>query len=244
MANTPVARLRDPFYVVREKVQLSHATISADHDRWRDLLDSARDDDFAALTKTLKVALTALRVDLADLQRTNTIVEKNRSRFKDIDDDELASRTRFCTEMDSTLRAIEDDLNSPKVTKRADKTREQLLAGPKKPQKDREAGPSSVVQAREQQLQGEMLEQDQIAIDMSQAVDRLKDVALEVNRELKVQAEALTGLDAALEHAKHNMDVVMAKLNTLLGSSDKGKLCCIASLVFMCVLLLVLIVYT
>jgi len=243
--NTPVARLRDPFYVVREKVQLAHATITSEYDRWRDLLDGgAADDDFTALSKSLKVSLTALRIDLADLQRTNTIVEKNRSRFKDIDDEELASRSKFCSEMEAGLKAIEDHLNSPKVSKRVEKTRDALMSGGKKGKKEAEGPASSVVQAREMQMQEEMAQQDEIAIAMGDVVNRLKDVAQEANRELTAQNESIKGLDSALDHAKHNMDVVMAKLNTLLGSSDKGKLCCIAFLVFLCALLLILIVYT
>jgi len=243
-SNTPVARLRDPFYVVKEKVLLAHATISADYDRWRDLLDGGAGDseDFAALSKSLKVALTALRIDLADLQRTNTIVEKNRSRFKDIEDEELASRAKFCSEMDAGLKAIEDHLNNPKATKRVEKTRDQLMSGGKR-KKDTDVV-SSVVQARELQMEDEMKQQDEIAIQMGEAVNRLKDVALEANTALKEQHESIKVLDSVMDHAKHNMDVVMAKLNTLLGSSDKGKLCCIAFLVFTCFFLLILIVYT
>lgn len=244
-SNTPVARLRDPFYVVREKVQLAHSSILADYERWRDLLESGavESDNFASLGKSLKVALPALRIDLADLQRTNAIVEKNRARFKDIDDEELASRSKFCSETDANLKAIEDHLNSPKVTKKIEKARDQqLMEGGKRVQ--RESAGSPMTRNREEQWQEQINQQDEIAIAMGEAVNRLKEVALEANRELVEQHEAIKGLDSALDHAKHNMDVVMAKLDALLGSSHKGKFCCIAFLVFLCVLLLILIVYT
>ena len=150
--NTPVARLRDPFYVVREKVQLAHSSIEADFERWRDLLESGAVDTekFSALGKSLKVALPALRIDLADLQRTNDIVEKNRARFKDIDDEELASRSKFCSEMDTNLKAIEDHLNSPKVTRKMEKARDQQLYGGGKFTKAAE--PSRAVKMGDEQL--------------------------------------------------------------------------------------------
>lgn len=242
-SSTPVARLRDPFYVVKEKIQNAHGNISKEYDRWGDLLDSSRDnDDFTALTKSIRDALVGLRVDLVDLQRTNAIVEKNRSKFSSIDDVELASRIKFCTDTDTSIRTIEDHLNNPKVAKKTNKSRDQLLTGSKRPGQD--SSSSSAVQQREQQLQMAREEEDAIAEDMSEAVSRLQNIAQEANRELIDQNIQIKALDGAVDHTKHNMDVVMAKLDTLLGSSDKGKLCCIASLVFLCVLLLILIVYT
>jgi len=244
-SNTPAARLRDPFYVVREKVQLTHATITSDYARWRDLLDGGgSSEEVISLAESLKAALKTIRIDLADLQRTNTIVEKSRPKFKDIDDEELASRVKFCRDLDTGLDTMEDNLNNPTPLKRPEKTRKQLMDGGKRPPREPEATPSPVVQARQEQALVERQQQDVLVMEMADAVGRLKDIAVEANQALVEQGEGLKKLDGALDHAKHNMDVVLAKLNTLLGSSDRGKLCCIAFLVFLCALLLILIVYT
>jgi len=203
------------------------------------LLDSGgHGEEFSALGKSLKAELKTTRARVVDLQRTIKIVEQNRAGFKDIDDAELASRVTFCRDMDAGLKTIEDHVSNPPMAKRAPKVRDQLLAESKREEI------SPVVKDRQMQLQAEHAKQDEVASEMALAVGRLKDIAVIANEELKDQNESLKDLDSAMDHTKHNMDVVMAKLNTLLGSSNNGKLCCIGFLVFLCVLLFLLIVYT
>ena len=90
--------------------------LTIEFDRWKDLLDStntSNNPEFAKCSGNVKVpqlpevqsrwrsrflvqaTLKKLKVDLNDLSQTIAIVEKNRSRFKDIDDQGLSDQCLF-----------------------------------------------------------------------------------------------------------------------------------------------------
>jgi len=85
--------------------------------------------------------------------------------------------------------------------------------------------------------------QDLVLEDMSAALSRLSNLGQDINTELKVHDEMLKEVDDDMSQAQDNMTMVLKKLDKLLKSSDKGRLCCIAILFFVALMLFVLVVY-
>lgn len=242
-------RKRDPFYVVRDKVQLLVATLRKDFEKWKDVLENtntAENADFLTLSQSIKDGLSTVKVDLLDLQQTVTIVESKRSRFKDIDDEELESRQRFCNEIAALLQGVGDELGSPRVAKKVEKDQRAKnntrKAGARLDRVNRSEGQGYVEGQRQQQQQMEQ-KQDVVLDDMSAALGRLGDVSSTINTELATQADMLDDFHSEMDEAEANMSVVMKKMTKLLGTSDKGRLCCIFGLFGLAVFLLMLIIY-
>eukprot|EP00462_Mataza_sp_D1_P000329 CAMPEP_0175095756 /NCGR_PEP_ID=MMETSP0086_2-20121207/4345_1 /TAXON_ID=136419 /ORGANISM="Unknown Unknown, Strain D1" /LENGTH=234 /DNA_ID=CAMNT_0016369065 /DNA_START=114 /DNA_END=818 /DNA_ORIENTATION=+ len=230
---------QDPFYVVKGKVEKLVIVLKQDYGRWRDLLDNSDDGggQFEELSKKLRMHLQTITVDLNDLQQTVGIVEKYRARFQDIDDDELGRRRKFINSMKMDMKEIEDALESPAASKMKQKSnREQLFNKPA----SKAGGYSSVPQS------SQMMEvrQDEVLDDMSAVLGRLGEGAAAINLELGDQASALQEMDDEMDIAAGSMATVQKKMEKLLGTSDKGRLCCIFWLFGLCVLLFFLIIYT
>jgi hypothetical protein len=79
---------------------------------------------------------------------------------------------------------------------------------------------------------------------MTAALSRLGDVSSTINVELTSQGQMLDEFHDEMDDAEANMGVVMGKMAKLLGTKDRGKLCCIIVLFVFAVFLLWLIVYT
>jgi len=237
---------RDPFYVVRDEVELGYVKLTADFQRWQqDLVQTpfSSPDDTSSVERSLQSAITFLQTKVNDLKKANGIVEINRSKFGGIDNDELATRVNFCNETEAHLKKMEEALRAPRqpAKKPEKKTREELFES-----KTAVAAGNKhhMLESRERQVQEEIKEQDKILGSMGDVIEQLKNVAETANEALKDQNRNIKVLGGNVDSARENMDVVLAKVDTLLGSSDKGKLLCIVFLVFICALLLILIVYT
>jgi len=249
--NSTVAR--DPFYIVKEKVHDLITKLSFDFDRWRDLLETTNtstDKEFAAVGQSLRVAIKKLNYDLNDLAKTISIVTENRLRFKDISDQELDSRKKFVNDMKAIVDGCEETLNSDRTKRKLDSDqRESLLAETKVQQRvglnreiERE-GDEFVENKHQEQLLLQK-KQDVVLDDMSAALARLGDISDTINVELKVGNKMLGELDVQLGETEDKMNIVMLKLDKLLGNSDRGRLGCIIFLILVAVALILALVYT
>jgi hypothetical protein len=255
--------IRDPFYSVKDKVNGLISQLRSDVEAWEKLSSSS--PDYATITQSIKHQVKAINIDVNDLSQTILIVEQNRSRFPGIDDRELDSRKNFVTEMNGLLAAYKQQLH--KAKQRMDKekqpadgsnnTRRQLLnkdvsssGGAKgKSRFDSAIANESnrerddyVDNMRQSQLTVEQ-KQDEVLGGMSEALGRLMNLSEDINVELKTHEQMLNELDDNMGEAQDRMQVVLKKLDKLLKSSDKGRLCCIVILFFLAILLFFLIIY-
>jgi len=244
---------RDPFYVVKEKVQELTTTLSTDFDRWKELLETtntASHKDFAPLTQSVKVTLKKLNIDLNDLAQTIEIVSANRQRFKDIDDKELDSRKRFVNDTKSTVQEYEDTLGSVRTKSKLERdSREQLYAKENSQRKsakerEREREGNDFVDAKAQSQQQVERQQDEVLDDMTHALDRLGAMAGTIKTTLGEQNEMLKEFDNEMDRTQGAMGKVMRKIDKLLGQSDSGRLCCIFFLFVIVCVLIIAIIYT
>jgi len=251
--SAPSGAPRDPFYVVKEKVQDLMASLLVDFDRWRELLETtntATHGDFAPLTQAVKVAVKKLTIDLNDLSQTIRIVSENRLRFKDIDDKELETRRKFVNDMKARVEEYENTLNSTRTKGKLERdARDAVFARDDQAKKsakerEREAVGNDFV-SNHAQAQGQIhAQQDVVLDDMHGAIQRLGDISGNIKVELDVQNEMLKEFDDEMGEAQSNMTKVLKKVDKLLGKSDTGRLCCILILFVIVIVLIIAIVYT
>jgi len=245
---------RDPFYVVKEKVQGLITKVSIDFDKWKEIFENsntARNADFADLGKSMRLAMKTINVDLNDLAQTIKIVEDNKGRFKDIDDNELNSRRKFVNDMKAKMQSIDETLNSPRTRKKIEKDeRENLMSSSNGRrmttglERERKQDASDYIDERRNQSQALVNKQDEVLDDMSGALSRLSDVAGTINTELESQNKILGQMDNEMDESLSSMSMVMGKLKRVLFKSDKGRLCCIIFLIIVALVEVLLIIYS
>ena len=232
------------------KVEVLQQTLRSDFSIFEKLRPSS--PDFASTAKSLKQQILAINVDVADLSQTIAIVENNRDKFPTISDEELDSRRTFVTQTKQELQALIDVLKKAK-DKQANANRQQLMENQSSSRNSSKFSEAAEKQNRnqhdeyinnERQAHTQMVaQQDEVLGDMSVALSRLQVMSQDINTELVEQGEMINDLDGDLDSAQLNMNVVMKKLDKLLKTSDKGRICCIFILVGIAILLFFLIIY-
>lgn len=239
---------RDPFYVVKEKVQDLIGTLTVEFDRWKEALETtntATNRDFPTLTQSIKVAVKKLNIDLNDLAQTITIVSSNRARFRDIDDKELDSRKKFVNDMKALVSDVEETLASVRTKAKLERDNRENLFAQENAQKrsarqrEQEAAGNEFLENKQQQQVAVVHQQDAVLDDMSAALERLGAMSSTINTELQVHNEMLTAMDEEMDATQNTMTKVLRKIDKLLGQSDTGRMLCILFL-FICVIVLIL----
>ena len=238
---------RDPFYAVKDKVQNSLTKVRADFSRFDSL--STRSADYATLLGQLRQQVNAIETDVKDLAQTIVIVEQNRVRFTSITDEELSSRKQFVDTTKSTLATYSSTLRSAQNKLNSDNRKDLMPAAG--PSRFSSAAATSgtreqddYVSSAAQQQQQLIRQQDVVLEDMDAALARLGNISNDINAELVEQGAMLDELDSGMDEAQGNMNIVLKKMDKLLKTSDRGRICCIIGLFFLAVLLLILIFYT
>jgi hypothetical protein len=201
-------------------------------------------------------------VDLQDLKNVISVVERKRQSFLDISDEEMSNRRNFVNEKSQFLREIESQMTSERSKKKIQSDanaakNKQNGSGRKDSTGSTEGKKKNLFEsmgaeaAAAETLAGKKLretqiieEQDEVLRDMSAAVDRLGSVAGEININLKQKEKAMEEMDMEMDIATNMFDTVLGKLDTLLASSNNGRICCIIGLAGVAFLLLFLIIYT
>ena len=121
----------DPFYVFKEEVQLRLNSTEKLFERWSGLLladVSLHRQEIEWTQEEIVSSLKTTENDLAAVDDTIAVVEKNPSRFK-LDRDEVAARKQFVSESRQRLRAIQASLKDPKVQRKMDSAKRDILMG-------------------------------------------------------------------------------------------------------------------
>jgi len=242
---------RDPFYVVKERVQELDQKLKQETSRWQTLYqgNTAR-PEFEQTTKSIRQLIKQINAYLFDLQRTIDIVDKNRSRFASISDQELESRRDFVAKVKTATTQIEKTIDSEATKQKilADQ-RASLMEEHKRSSSqsglDREFSREATgyVEGKMQRQQQLESKQDEILDDMGSILDRLQVVSTEMNTELKEQDVVINDIHDEVDTAQRSMGVALNKIEKLLNSSDKGRWCCIGFLILSALILFIAIIY-
>jgi hypothetical protein len=181
------------------------------------------------------------------LSQTVKIVEGNRARFSNIDDEELDSRREFAAETQALLTGYEKTLNSPETKEKrsSDKSKVEALRKMAAEAEERDAFAESPrdtdpMARRKQKQQYYEEKQDLVLDDMSTALSRLGLAADHMKEELADHKRLISEMDEQVNIGKDRMGDAMDKLNKLLGTSGSGKLCTIFIMILMVIILLAL----
>eukprot|EP00474_Spongospora_subterranea_P004391 CRZ04849.1 hypothetical protein [Spongospora subterranea] len=228
----------DPFYAVKEEVQKDAQLLSADREQWANIMarsDAPSDAEIGRATRAVKSRIKRIEQQVKDLSRTIDQVEKQRSKFPTIDDQELFTRKKFVADVKVIARECRDALSksaSIKSTKSAKKYSSN---------DDLEAAPAAKHVQQAQQMMEK--EQDVHLDDMLSSLQRLGVMGTQVHDELEDQRLLLNEVDQDMDDAGDRMEVVMKKLDKLIGNSNRGKLYIMFFLTLLLVILLFLIIY-
>lgn len=228
--------------------------------------------EYMTLTSTLQSNCSFVGKDLTDLMQTVAIVRENKQSFPDIDDRELDSRIAFVNDMKALVSDVEEVMNSDRTRRKVASDAREHAARQKqsvalndsgssgKGKGKAKAGGSAAAAAaaadRKRQRGGDFVEgkhqeqqllqrqQDDVLDDMHSALSRLGDITGTINTELHVHNDLLQEFDDELDDTASHMSMVQQKLEKLLGTSDKGRLCCLFLLVLIALVLFFLLVET
>jgi hypothetical protein len=236
---------RDPFFTVKEKVQAQTSQLNEDMVVWRDLLENHNTytkDDFAPLTGKIRAMIKSIDLGIQDLAKTIQIVEGNRSRFKNIDDIELASRNKFVNEIRLMLEQIREELDGERTKRKMDADARAAMSEASRRKAGERQG-AALLHQEAQSHQRHQEQQDEVLDDMSAALSRLSDVSENIGSELNTHHGLLGEMDDGLTQAQDNMGVVLRKMDKLIKRSDKGLWLCMLFLSITAFVLLILIIY-
>lgn len=241
----------DPFYVVKDELSSKIENATSKLKLFQTLLDStdtATSPEFKDCRKSLARELKSCDKQLKDLAQTVDLVQKDRLQFAHIDDYELEQRKTY-------VKTVRHKLDEMKGTYGSDKVKAKMLADERKAIASRPAsslGATSGAQMEntnyihDQQAQARMIinQQDEDLEELGQAVDRVGDMATNINQELKTQNKMLKELDDDIEAAAEKMNFVMGKLAKLLKTKDTCQIMTVIILTLVLVLLIFLLIYT
>lgn len=241
----------DPFYVVKDELTAKIDAINSKTTKFLELLDTcntAKSSEFKDARRSLGKDLKSAEKQLRDLTFTVDMVQKDRAQFAHIDDYELEQR-------DAYIKKIRKNLNEMKSTYQGERVKRKMIADERK---EIESKPMSNLGAtnsdeaenthfiHDQQAQGQMIirQQDEELEELGYAVDRVNDMAVGINDELKTQNRMLTDLEADIDEAAEKMNFVMGKMAKLLKTKDTCQIWTVIILCFVLVLLVFLVIYT
>jgi truncated hemoglobin YjbI len=220
--------------------------LRGDFDRWRQQLEGGNSatNEFAELTADVKKCVKEIRVNLNLLSETIEIVNRDRARFSAIDDAELESRERFVRDAKSFVQGVQETLQSDRTKRKqaSDKARvKETLSGM---EREQQRSADEFLDSRRQQHLMVEREQDAVLEGMSETLARLGEIAKDIDTEVKEQNETIEDVTSEVDTANDRFGRVQKKIENLLGTSDRWKLCCIFWLFILMIILFALVIYT
>jgi len=254
-----MAQPRDPFYAVKDKVQQSLTDLRASIGRAEEVLkQGGQANEVEPVLQQARSDISLIHIDVKDLSQTITIVEENRSRFPSIDNRELDSRRGFVTDAKTSLSQYDEQIKriATRAQSQAAKKKALLQGGGGLLQQGdgssrfQSSANDEAVRANDDYVassrqSAQLMEhqQDIVLDDMSHALERLQGISDTINTQLVENEHQLGELGEDLDQAKLSMDNALKKMNKLLKSSDKGRLCCIVLLFVLAIALFFGVVY-
>ena len=178
------------------------------------------------------------------------LVEKQRHKFPNINDNELEERIAFVTKSSSQISQVKQALNSEVVKNKIaadERARAVRRAGcdiNTNGQSEEQKENSSFLVDNATQAQLMMRQQDETLGDLDEAVIRVGSMAENIHLEIESQNKLLDHLDDDLQDAEEKLGLLMGKLGKLLKTQNKCQLGTILTLVVVVVVLFFFVLYS
>eukprot|EP00968_Pinguiococcus_pyrenoidosus_P022932 scaffold3474_cov246-Pinguiococcus_pyrenoidosus.AAC.7 len=198
----------------------------------------------AQVKKELRHALRQLN----DLEMTVRSVERDRTNFAHIDDEELQARKLFLAGLRARISTVETDVDSGEIKARLDRDEQEALklyrpSGSLGAVNQGEMANTEYIHDQQAHTQLQMRQQDETLVELGESVDRVGLMAGQINEELVDQNKMLDDFETDLDRAAEHMNFMMAKLAKLLKTKDHCQLWVVIILAIIIVVLLFLIIY-
>lgn len=197
--------------------------------------------------KQLKRHIKNAEATLHDVQTTVRMVDKNRTKFENIDNEELSNRKKFIDICKHRINQAKDGMNSQGIKTKMLKdqralTKRRLGLANTQSVEDNEEDNFIANGHASAQL---MIEQQEETLDeLDGAVVRVSHMAENIHEELGHQNKMLDELQDDLENAEEQLGLVMGKLSKMLKTKNKCHLGTIVILSVIVVVLFFLVIYT
>eukprot|EP00949_MAST-11_sp_MAST-11-sp1_P004345 g4345.t1 len=248
----------DPYVFYEGKTKRNLEEVEGWHAKWKDALEgtnTATDKGFRKTSKKLSDSCDAVRRLLGDMDKMISVLSKQRSKFPHVDDAELDRRKSFVASSRGKLRAIMEDMQSPRTRRKLDDDKRKALelrdnVGssaetqlPSSRGRERESASNLLERGRRDQRLL-MEEQDQILDSMEVTIQNVGGMATAMGSELDEQKIALNSLDEDLDRALQRMNKVEKTMGKLLKTSNRCTMYLVLFLSVIVVILFLLVIYT
>ncbi|TFJ88196.1 hypothetical protein NSK_000548 [Nannochloropsis salina CCMP1776] len=242
---------QDPFFAAREELRSRVDYIQTQHENFLRLLqttNTAPDLSCRDLRDSLCRDIEAAENQCRELEKVVAVVEKNRQRFRHIDNHEIGQRRAFVTKMKQSLVKIWNNLESDYVKNKMSGDRRdpsRSFDGGAEGHRTGRSGKRANDFIEEQRSRQHLMlcEQDEGLEELGTAVDRVGRMADAMNQELNAQNRMLGDLEVEVENTNEQMSFVMGKLSKLLKTKDKYQLWLIIVLTVVLIVLILLTIY-
>lgn len=248
----------DPFHIFRGDLVKKLLLVEGQLERYLEVIqttDTATNThEIKETKKQLKRHLKAAESTLSDLETTIRVVERNRSKFPHISDEEVANRRSFVTDSKSRIQHSKDEMQSDKVKdkllkdEQAKTARRKALSNnnnqSKIPQHDNDLRMQEEGDTSRSETMLMMQQQDDTLDGLSSAVTRVSHMAGTIHEEIETQNKMLTELEDDLADAEEQLGVVMGKLGKLLKTKSRCQIGLILILSLIVLVLFFLVLYT
>jgi len=100
---------QDPFYAVKEEVQIQLDRLRSKGDQFNEMyrnVDTSSSMEFKDLKKGLSKDVRKVEKELNGLKGAVEMIEKNRTKFAHVKDQELASRKQFVMDSQASINSV------------------------------------------------------------------------------------------------------------------------------------------
>jgi len=226
----------------KAEIDTAIADLKRNFNQWVELLDKTNTREtgnFGRLTNKIKGQLSEIKIQLNDVSRYMQEVYANRNHYPDIDDYEIESRRKFLSDCRQYLQRCRQVMKSPQTREKLERDKravEERLLGNDDPEMESK---SSLVGHYHQQQEMEIKVQDEILDEMTEGLKRLGMIGDTIKVELEEQDQMLHNVDTQMDEAKNRLDVLMVKIDKILGHSNKKRI----GVIILLLLVLLLLVY-
>jgi SYP6 family syntaxin len=263
----------DPYYAFRDELSMITRKTLSRFEQWKAALDEglAYTDNFQNDHAFLIKTISSLKDNVRQLTRILHRVERDRASFPEITNEELADRKKFLSHVERYCKLMSDAISSPDNGKLIERQvqdekkrqsdtakRAALLKRDNMIQKERNGHGSmnDVEDPLQQQnhhhranshLEHQSLllkEQDEVLDDISSSLGTLTNVGGEIETEVKLHNDMLTGMQYEADSVMGRYEGVMKRLDNYLELSSRGQTCGVLFLVGVLIVLILLVSLT
>lgn len=241
----------DPYYSVRDHVQSQVDRIKLKYQKFQNLLetDTSSNSEFKDTRKGLSKDLKSVEKEIKGLRDALDTVDKNRAKFSNLKDSDVAARRQFVNEMQNIVSEIKAGMDSPAVRRKLDaddaKTRRSgNYEVHNAMQRAIDEDNDRFVGNQHKQSRQMISQQDESLEQLGSAVDRLHMAGKEINREVKEQNIMLDELGNEIDSAGGRMQQVQDALGKLLKTKDGCQIWTIVILTLVLLILVALVIWT